>query len=72
LARQPPGGNGHIREGFNGLDWPAISLPCQPEGELPIGLQLAAPPGCDAQLLAQAAALEQLLSTPPPPIRETG
>ena len=41
---------------FNGLGWPALSLPLNTSG-LPVGLQLAAPPGRDAQLLALAAQL---------------
>jgi len=41
---------------FNGLGWPALSLPVKPTG-LPIGLQLAARPGEDGRLLALARAL---------------
>lgn len=48
---------------FNVVGWPAISLPCAtgPEG-LPIGLQLAAAPFAEPELLAAAATLEAALS----------
>ena len=41
---------------FNGLGWPALSLPLNTTG-LPVGLQLASPPEHDARLLALAAQL---------------
>jgi aspartyl-tRNA(Asn)/glutamyl-tRNA(Gln) amidotransferase subunit A len=47
---------------FNGLGWPALSLPCGFAGELPVGIQLAAPAGHDLELLAAAAELESILS----------
>jgi len=43
----------------NMLDRPAISLPCQPEGALPVGLTLMGRTGQDRTLLAIAAALER-------------
>ena len=46
---------------FNGLGWPAISLPLNSDG-LPVGLQLAARPGDDDRLLALADALADVLS----------
>jgi aspartyl-tRNA(Asn)/glutamyl-tRNA(Gln) amidotransferase subunit A len=47
---------------FNGLGWPALSLPagCDRDG-LPLGLQVAGLPGNDAVVLRAAAALERLL-----------
>jgi Asp-tRNA(Asn)/Glu-tRNA(Gln) amidotransferase A subunit family amidase len=50
---------------FNGLGWPAISLPCGFLDGLPVGLQLAAVPGQDARLLAAAAQLEEILDLDP-------
>jgi Asp-tRNA(Asn)/Glu-tRNA(Gln) amidotransferase A subunit family amidase len=47
---------------FNGLRWPALTLPCGRDADgLPVGLQLAAAPGDDDRLLAVAAAVERLL-----------
>jgi aspartyl-tRNA(Asn)/glutamyl-tRNA(Gln) amidotransferase subunit A len=44
---------------FNALGWPAISIPCGVDGRgLPVGLQLAAPPGRLPALLRAAAAVE--------------
>jgi aspartyl-tRNA(Asn)/glutamyl-tRNA(Gln) amidotransferase subunit A len=50
---------------FNVLGWPALTLPSgrTPEG-LPLGLQLAAAPHREAELLAAAAAVEQGLGAP--------
>lgn len=47
---------------FNVTGWPALTLPCDrsPEG-LPIGLQLAAAPFHEPELLSAAAALERAL-----------
>ncbi len=44
------------------LGFPALSLPCgmTPQG-LPVGLQLVAPPGCEARLVALGTALERAL-----------
>ncbi len=43
---------------WNVAGWPAISIPCGPgQDGLPAGLQLAAPPGADRELLAAAAAV---------------
>jgi aspartyl-tRNA(Asn)/glutamyl-tRNA(Gln) amidotransferase subunit A len=48
---------------FNATGWPAAALPCGPaEHRLPASVQLAAPPGEDARVLAVAAALERALS----------
>ena len=48
---------------FNATGWPAAALPCGPaEDGLPASVQLAAPPGDDARVLATAAALERSLS----------
>ena len=49
---------------FRALGAPAVSIP-MPSGTLPLGLQLAAPHGCDARLLSTAAKCERLLSSPP-------
>jgi aspartyl-tRNA(Asn)/glutamyl-tRNA(Gln) amidotransferase subunit A len=43
--------------------WPALALPSGPaEDGLPSSVQLAAPPGRDALVLAAGAALEKTLS----------
>jgi amidase len=48
---------------FNATGWPALALPCGPaEDGLPASVQLAAPPGGDARVLAAGAALERALS----------
>jgi aspartyl-tRNA(Asn)/glutamyl-tRNA(Gln) amidotransferase subunit A len=48
---------------FNATGWPALALPCGPaEDGLPASIQLAAPPGEDALVLAAGKALEQALS----------
>ena len=48
---------------FNATGWPAAALPCGPAEEgLPASVQLAAPPGEDALVLAAASALERSLS----------
>jgi aspartyl-tRNA(Asn)/glutamyl-tRNA(Gln) amidotransferase subunit A len=48
---------------FNTTGWPALALPCGPaENGLPASVQLAAPPGSDAFVLAAGAALERALS----------
>jgi aspartyl-tRNA(Asn)/glutamyl-tRNA(Gln) amidotransferase subunit A len=48
---------------LNALGWPALALPCGPaEDGLPASVQLAAPPGRDALVLAAGAALERALS----------
>ena len=44
---------------FNALGWPALALPCGPaEGGLPASVQLVAPAGEDARVLAAGALLE--------------
>jgi Asp-tRNA(Asn)/Glu-tRNA(Gln) amidotransferase A subunit family amidase len=48
---------------FNLIGWPALSLPCGfAEDNLPASIQLAAPAGRDALVLAAGAALERALS----------
>ena len=48
---------------FNATGWPALALPCGgAEDGLPASVQLAAPPGEDARVLAAGAALERALS----------
>jgi Asp-tRNA(Asn)/Glu-tRNA(Gln) amidotransferase A subunit family amidase len=48
---------------FNLTGWPALALPCGPaEHGLPASVQLAAPPGKDALVLAAGAALEGALT----------
>jgi aspartyl-tRNA(Asn)/glutamyl-tRNA(Gln) amidotransferase subunit A len=48
---------------FNATGWPALALPCGPaEDGLPASVQLAAPPGQDARVLAAGSALERALS----------
>ncbi len=47
---------------FNVTGQPALSLPCGTTAEgLPVGLQIAGPPGADALVFALAAALERAL-----------
>ena len=48
---------------FNALGWPALALPCGPaEDGLPASVQLVAPPGDDARVIAAGALLEPLLA----------
>jgi aspartyl-tRNA(Asn)/glutamyl-tRNA(Gln) amidotransferase subunit A len=48
---------------FNGLGWPALALPCGPaEHDLPASVQLVAPAGQDALVLAAGALLERALA----------
>jgi aspartyl-tRNA(Asn)/glutamyl-tRNA(Gln) amidotransferase subunit A len=48
---------------FNLTGWPALAIPCgSAEDGLPASVQLAAPPGEDARVLAAGKALEQALS----------
>ena len=50
---------------FNSLGWPALALPCGPaEDGLPASVQLAAPSGQDARVLAAGRLLESLLAGP--------
>jgi len=47
---------------FSALGWPALALPCGPaEGGLPASVQLAAPAGEDARVLAAGRLLEAVL-----------
>ena len=49
---------------FNAFGWPALALPCGPaEHGLPASVQLAAPAGADALVLAAGAALEHALAS---------
>lgn len=50
----------------NHLDGCALSLPCQAEDELPVGLMVWAGPFCDDQVLEAALAIEQVLLTARP------
>jgi aspartyl-tRNA(Asn)/glutamyl-tRNA(Gln) amidotransferase subunit A len=48
---------------FNALGWPALALPCGPaEHGLPASVQLVAPAGEDARVLAAGSLLERLLA----------
>jgi aspartyl-tRNA(Asn)/glutamyl-tRNA(Gln) amidotransferase subunit A len=48
---------------FNALGWPALALPCGPaEHGLPASVQLVAPAGEDARVLAAAALVERALA----------
>jgi Asp-tRNA(Asn)/Glu-tRNA(Gln) amidotransferase A subunit family amidase len=48
---------------FNSVGWPALALPCGPaEDGLPASIQLAAPAGADAVVLAAGRLLESLLA----------
>jgi aspartyl-tRNA(Asn)/glutamyl-tRNA(Gln) amidotransferase subunit A len=48
---------------FNALGWPALALPCGPaEDGLPASVQLVAPAGEDARVIAAASLLEQALA----------
>jgi aspartyl-tRNA(Asn)/glutamyl-tRNA(Gln) amidotransferase subunit A len=50
---------------FNALGWPALALPCGPaEDGLPASVQLVAPAGEDARVLAAGALLERALAAP--------
>ena len=54
---------------FNLTGQPAASLPCGlTVSGLPVGLQIVAPPQCEAMLCAALAAAEQALSLPPRPL----
>jgi aspartyl-tRNA(Asn)/glutamyl-tRNA(Gln) amidotransferase subunit A len=46
---------------FNLVGFPALSLPCGPSEGMPVGLQMAAAPRMEAELLRIAAAAEALL-----------
>jgi aspartyl-tRNA(Asn)/glutamyl-tRNA(Gln) amidotransferase subunit A len=46
---------------INMIDGCAISLPCHREGEVPVGLMLAAPGGADRRILELAAAMEGII-----------
>jgi aspartyl-tRNA(Asn)/glutamyl-tRNA(Gln) amidotransferase subunit A len=49
---------------FNALGWPALALPCGPaEHGLPASLQLVAPVGEDAKVIAAGSLLELVLAT---------
>jgi aspartyl-tRNA(Asn)/glutamyl-tRNA(Gln) amidotransferase subunit A len=46
---------------INMIDGCSISLPCHREGEVPVGLMLAAPGGADRRILELAAAMEGII-----------
>ena len=48
---------------FNMLDACAVSLPCHPRGEAPVGLMLASAPHADDALLGMARAVERVLES---------
>jgi aspartyl-tRNA(Asn)/glutamyl-tRNA(Gln) amidotransferase subunit A len=49
---------------FNALGWPALAMPCGPaEHGLPASVQLVAPAGEDARVIAASARLEQALAS---------
>lgn len=49
---------------FSSVGWPALAIPCgTAEGGRPASVQLAAPPGADARVLAAGRLLESLLAT---------
>ena len=51
---------------FNALGWPALALPCGPaEDGLPASVQLVAPAGEDARVLAAGSLLELGLAAQP-------
>ena len=53
---------------FSSLGWPALALPCGPaEDGLPASIQLAAPPGADARVLAAGRLLASALAAPERP-----
>ena len=62
-------------EPFNVLGWPALALPCGPaESGLPASVQLAAPAGADARVLAAGALrgrARKRYANPPPASRMT-
>jgi Asp-tRNA(Asn)/Glu-tRNA(Gln) amidotransferase A subunit family amidase len=48
---------------FNALGWPALALPCGPaEDGLPASVQLVAPAGEDARVIAAGSLLERMLA----------
>jgi aspartyl-tRNA(Asn)/glutamyl-tRNA(Gln) amidotransferase subunit A len=47
---------------INYMDGCSFSLPCQPEGEVPVGLMVSSVNGQDAHLASVALALEPLIS----------
>ena len=46
---------------INMIDGCAISLPCHREGEVPVGLMLAASSGADRRIFEVAAAMEEVI-----------
>ena len=66
IAGQPVGPRGHaIFTGWvNAAGLPGLTLPVEPAGGLPIGLQLIGPYGSDAALLALGAAVERQSAQP--------
>jgi Asp-tRNA(Asn)/Glu-tRNA(Gln) amidotransferase A subunit family amidase len=53
---------------FNALGWPALALPCGAAEEgLPASIQLAAPAGSDARVLAAGRLLASLMTGPERP-----
>jgi aspartyl-tRNA(Asn)/glutamyl-tRNA(Gln) amidotransferase subunit A len=51
---------------FNALSWPALALPCGPADDgLPASVQLVAPAGADARVIAAGSLLERVLAARP-------
>jgi aspartyl-tRNA(Asn)/glutamyl-tRNA(Gln) amidotransferase subunit A len=51
---------------WNFVGAPCVSLPCGEPTDLPVGLQVAAPPGSDRSLVRLCSEIEQLVSPPLP------
>jgi Asp-tRNA(Asn)/Glu-tRNA(Gln) amidotransferase A subunit family amidase len=58
-------GDSAFNKPWSTLGVPSINVPMPVAGRLPIGIQLAAAPGCDTQLLLAAAQVQRLLPATP-------